>query len=113
MEELKNKINDKFTTLGWNNTDGVWSNEKTVVVNQGTIVINGHQIQQRGEEKKLLQLFEITGNCEIEDVKTQQVDISLMCRWEIVSNGVTEGYLEINIDDYDTFNMYCNKIFGV
>ena len=114
MEELKNNIRNKFNSLGWSNEGDKWVNERKVMVNQGaTIIINGQQIQQRGQEKMIKQSFEITGNCEIEDVESKEVELSVMCKWEIMEGDEVTGYLEINIEDYDTFNMYCNKIFGV
>lgn len=114
MEELKNNIRNKFDSLGWSNDGDKWVNERKVMVNQGTtIIINGQQIQQRGQEKVIKQSFEITGNCEIEDVESKEVELSVMCKWEVMDGDEVIGYLEINIDDYDTFNMYCNKIFGV
>jgi hypothetical protein len=115
MEELKNKIRDKFNTLGWSSVDDKWTNERTVTVNQGRIIINGKPIQKRGQEKLLSQSFEITGDCVIEDNDSGRIDKSLMCKWSIEEDGVTVGHLETNIspNEYDSFEFYCNKFFGL
>ena len=116
MEDLRNRIKDKFDSLGWTSEqEGVWKSVTTVMTNGGTIIINGQRMTQQGQEKTLHNTFEITGNCTIEDNDIQRVDESVMCRWEVKEDDMVVSYLETNIypGEFDKIELYSNKIFGV
>ena len=117
MENLKNKIREKFATLGWVKDDTIdyWTEESEVIVNQGTLIINGQPIQQQGQKATLSKRFEICYDCPIKDVATERVDESVMCRWVVYQDDEEVQYLEVNLypNEYDLFETICNKIFGL
>lgn len=117
MENLKNKIREKFMTLGWVKDEVLdyWTHDQEVVRNQGTLIINGQPVQRQGEKVVVSQRFEICYDCPIKTVDTDDVHETVMCRWAVYENDDATQYLEINLycDEYYFFEDLCKKIFGV
>jgi hypothetical protein len=115
MEQLKEKIRERFKTLGWTKDDVLdyWTKDSEAVVNQGTLIINGQQIPQEGKMVTLSKRFEICYDCPITDVATKRVDNTVMCKWMVYQDDEVAQYLEVNLypDEYELFEIMCNKIF--
>lgn len=118
METLLQQIRDKFTSLGWNKEledHDMWVNEQEVMMNMGTIIINGQQMHQQGQKKISTQIFEAQYECEVKDIETENIDKSIMCRFQVLDDGIETQYLEINFypDEFVFFENLCKKIYGI
>lgn len=117
MEQLKEKIRERFKTLGWVKDDVLdyWTQDSEAIVNQGTLIINGQPVQQQGQKVAVSKRFEVCYDCPITDVETEKVDETVMCRWAVYQDDDPVQYLEVNLypDEYELFETMCNKIFGV
>ena len=118
METLLQQIRDKFTSLGWHKEledHDMWVNEQEVMMNMGTLIINGQQINQQGQKKIVTQIFEVQYETDIVDVKTKNIDKSLMCRFQVLDDGNEIQYLEINFypGEFEFFENLCKKIFNI
>lgn len=117
MEQLKEKIRERFKTLGWvkDNVLDYWTNDSEAMVNQGTLIINGQPVQQQGQKVVVSKRFEMCYDCSIKTVDTDDVHETVMCRWAVYEDDDATQYLEVNLylDEYDLFETLCNKIFGI
>ena len=52
---------------------------------------------------------------EVKDIDTENVDKSIMCRFQVLDDGIETQYLEINFypDEFEFFENLCKKIYGI
>ena len=118
MEALLQQIRDKFTSLGWHKEledHDMWVNEQEVIMNMGTIIINGRQMNQPGQKKIITHIFEVQYECEVKDTETENIDESIMCRFQVLDDGNEIQYLEINFypGEFEFFENLCKKVFVI